>query len=249
MTEEIEFTCRKCGEKKPASEFFRNKNNPTGYWTACKRCSTITPEQADAICPATLVCIYCGVEQPRGNFSRSAVALKTGRNSGCKGCVDERRIARQKANPEKTREQQRRAREKQGPHIWRKYYDAQTPEQREHKKAYNRQWQRADYAKDPQKYLSRPKNMDSVRDGRHRRRALEASAPSIPFSPALLQEKWAYWGGLCWMCGGEACEWDHVKPLSKGGMHCLANLRPACRSCNASKNSAWPLAREQEDAA
>lgn len=31
------------------------------------------------------------------------------------------------------------------------------------------------------------------------------------------------------------------KPLAKGGLHCLANLRPACRACNAQKNARWPL--------
>jgi 5-methylcytosine-specific restriction endonuclease McrA len=43
------------------------------------------------------------------------------------------------------------------------------------------------------------------------------------------------------MCGAEAVEWDHVKPLAKGGAHILANLRPACLSCNRSKRDRWPL--------
>lgn len=45
----------------------------------------------------------------------------------------------------------------------------------------------------------------------------------------------------CWMCGGDADTIDHVKPLSRGGAHILANIRPACRPCNSSKNAAWPL--------
>jgi 5-methylcytosine-specific restriction endonuclease McrA len=45
----------------------------------------------------------------------------------------------------------------------------------------------------------------------------------------------------CWMCGGDADTVDHVKPLSKGGAHILANLRSACQSCNSSKGATWPF--------
>lgn len=31
--------------------------------------------------------------------------------------------------------------------------------------------------------------------------------------------------------------WDHVIPVSKGGAHCLSNLRPSCQTCNLSKGS------------
>lgn len=55
-----------------------------------------------------------------------------------------------------------------------------------------------------------------------------------------LRLKWRYWGGLCWMCRKPATTWDHVKPLSKGGSFSLANLRPACKSCNSQKGAKWP---------
>lgn len=72
---------------------------------------------------------------------------------------------------------------------------------------------------------------------RRRARKLGTSVASI--TPELLDAKLAYWGWTCWMCGGEPKAWDHVKPLSKGGAHMLANLRPACRSCNSVKGSRW----------
>ena len=53
--------------------------------------------------------------------------------------------------------------------------------------------------------------------------------------------RWAMWGNLCWMCGASATCTDHVKPLSKGGGHFPANLRPACRRCNARKGARWPF--------
>lgn len=38
--------------------------------------------------------------------------------------------------------------------------------------------------------------------------------------------------GPCAYCGGEAGGWDHVVPMSKGGLHAVANLTPCCWSCN-----------------
>lgn len=59
--------------------------------------------------------------------------------------------------------------------------------------------------------------------------------------PGLLKQKLRYWGGLCWICRINPHEhWDHVKPLSKGGLHLLANLRPSCADCNLEKSNKWP---------
>ena len=56
----------------------------------------------------------------------------------------------------------------------------------------------------------------------------------------LSAEQWAAlteaWGG-CAYCGstGGALQRDCVLALSRGGRYTLANIVPACRSCNASK--------------
>jgi 5-methylcytosine-specific restriction endonuclease McrA len=66
----------------------------------------------------------------------------------------------------------------------------------------------------------------------------QRSAGDIPWG--AIQSKFVYWGNRCWMCGtSERLTIDHVKPLSKGGWHVLANIRPACLSCNCSKNNKW----------
>ena len=68
-------------------------------------------------------------------------------------------------------------------------------------------------------------------------------APTIPFTAEQLEARLSMFAG-CWMCGCERDESfhiDHVKPLSKGGWHCLSNLRPSCPSCNLSKGAKWPL--------
>jgi 5-methylcytosine-specific restriction endonuclease McrA len=44
----------------------------------------------------------------------------------------------------------------------------------------------------------------------------------------------------CHYCGGEACELDHVVPVSRGGLHDVDNVVPACRGCNASKGARTP---------
>ena len=51
---------------------------------------------------------------------------------------------------------------------------------------------------------------------------------------ALRAATFARWGRVCWRCGGYANSVDHVVPVVLGGTHDLANLRPACSSCNSS---------------
>jgi 5-methylcytosine-specific restriction endonuclease McrA len=46
----------------------------------------------------------------------------------------------------------------------------------------------------------------------------------------------------CYVCGGDdRVTVDHVKPVAHGGMHCLSNFRPMCKSCNSIKGTIWPM--------
>lgn len=81
----------------------------------------------------------------------------------------------------------------------------------------------------------------SARARASRRGARMRGAKVLYFTPQELAARLAYWGNKCWMCGGAATSVDHVKPLSKGGLHILANLRPACIPCNSRKFDKWPL--------
>lgn len=72
------------------------------------------------------------------------------------------------------------------------------------------------------------------------RRARRRMAQGVA-TTSQVQARIDYYGGKCWMCGAPAGEIDHVIPLSKGGSNWPANLRPACRSCNARKNARHPL--------
>lgn len=74
-----------------------------------------------------------------------------------------------------------------------------------------------------------------------RRKAMRRGASIGNITPSGLASRIAYYGGKCWMCGAPYAHLDHVKPLSKGGAHMLANLRPACAPCNLTKSDKWPF--------
>jgi 5-methylcytosine-specific restriction endonuclease McrA len=83
------------------------------------------------------------------------------------------------------------------------------------------------------------KNPELRRAMKHRRRALALAAGVVQFSPNQWHERLKYFGSKCWMCGGPFEHIDHVKPLSRGGPHMLANLRPSCARCNLTKRDKW----------
>lgn len=87
----------------------------------------------------------------------------------------------------------------------------------------------------------RSANRETARANDRRRAKLVREASSIRFTADQLLARMAYWGDRCWMCGGPFEHVDHVKPLSKGGLHALMNLRPACADCNVRKKDKWPF--------
>jgi 5-methylcytosine-specific restriction endonuclease McrA len=74
----------------------------------------------------------------------------------------------------------------------------------------------------------------------------------------LTEAQWAAlvdaWGG-CAYCGGEgaALQKDCMLPISRGGRYTLANVVPACGSCNASKCNTevttWLRRKKRDDGA
>lgn len=87
----------------------------------------------------------------------------------------------------------------------------------------------------------RERNPDKIRAAMSRRRARLRSAPSVQFTAEQLDQRMSMFGFRCWMCDGPFEHVDHVKPISRGGWHCLANLRPSCARCNRSKAGRWPV--------
>lgn len=85
----------------------------------------------------------------------------------------------------------------------------------------------------------RKNNPDRHIEIQGRRRSRKERSQVIPLTRQMLAERMEYFGNKCWMCGGAFECIDHVKPISKGGPHILANLRPACNRCNGSKSNKW----------
>lgn len=71
-----------------------------------------------------------------------------------------------------------------------------------------------------------------------KRRARKANSPGF-YSPADWQQKVAFHGHKCYLCGkaADSLEQDHRIPISRGGSNWLANVAPACKRCNRSKNA------------
>jgi len=113
-----------------------------------------------------------------------------------------------------------------------------------------------EFALDPEKVRQRRRawcdaNPDKLRAGwsKHTpiKRARKQRATALPVSAVDIAAKMAYWGNRCWICHGLQQAVDHVKPLSKGGFHCLANLRPICHLCNSRKRDRWPFSTVRKE--
>lgn len=57
------------------------------------------------------------------------------------------------------------------------------------------------------------------------------------FSVEDFNKRMSVFGNKCFYCGGAFEHVDHAIPLIRNGYHCLANLRPACMSCNLRKGT------------
>lgn len=77
----------------------------------------------------------------------------------------------------------------------------------------------------------------AVRNKGHRYRARKRNNTIQYFSRQQLEQRMSVFGFMCAYCGGDFNHIDHVIPISKGGRHCLSNLRPACQSCNQRKHN------------
>jgi 5-methylcytosine-specific restriction endonuclease McrA len=226
----VEKRCCRCGETKPHTEFHLWNKSPDGLNPRCKACRTKL-EGSDTYLDylaerarGNKLCSECERVKPLAEFHQHA-KTKIGYRASCKECREPERKAQYAAETDEDKAARRA------------YYQANREAviqrtMRAHKArwaevlAYGRAWRKA--------------NPDKRRETEHRQRARRALAFVVPFTDEQLQAKMAYWGNRCWMCHGEATSIDHVKPIAKGGPHALANLRPACHSCNASKSAKWP---------
>lgn len=190
-------------------------------------------------------CTRCGDEKPLDGFFVDR-RNSDGRFGRCRVCVNEAARARKDANPAL-----RRA-EVEWNRRYRKTDAGRAARRREYENGRERtlervaRWQRENperRAANARAYVTRhPERRKATSlNLSARRRAAQRVTVGVVTGEAVAARV-AFWGGCCWMCGGEWSQIDHVKPLTKGGSHMPANLRPICGPCNRRKSNRWPFA-------
>jgi 5-methylcytosine-specific restriction endonuclease McrA len=157
--------------------------------------------------PTEKPCSKCETVKPLEAFKAQTTG-KFGRTAACRDCENARRRANHAADPEKERQRLRAK------------YAADPARGR----SYSRQWRDSD--RDRARAVSRKAEA--------KRRALKLDATTGDVDEAALLDAF----GSCYLCGhelGEDTHLDHVVPLSRGGGHCMANLRPTHATCNLRK--------------
>jgi len=58
---------------------------------------------------------------------------------------------------------------------------------------------------------------------------------------AQVLDCWEEWGGKCWVCGFDADQLDHFRPINcgAGGTNTRDNIRPICKDCNWKRTHEW----------
>jgi len=181
-------------------------------------------------------CPRCGETKPVSEFSKRARS-KDGLQIWCKACKHKYCI--EHAEEEAARGRQYRADHVEEMAAWHRQYYAEHAEETQ---AYQHQWY-LDHAEEVAAHARqwRLGNFEKISAITSRRRAFKRGAPGYNYTTAnMIAARWEMWGGRCWICGEPATATDHVKPLSKGGSHYPANLRPICGHCNSVKKDKWP---------
>lgn len=234
--------CRSCERTKPLADFAIKHTARDGRDTRCKVCiNAIATERREAerkarppkpvppwhTCPrGTAWCRRCSTYKPTSEFYRCR-ANDSGLQVYCKPCALE--TGRQWV---RSLDPSVRADRLAAIVAWRMAdrdrYVASMRQSRERRRD----------QRDAVTKLWRKRNPAKVRD-MFRRKSLKRRAAKRAFAHHVtakaLADRARVFGNACAYCGGPHEHWDHVIPLSRGGRHCLANLRPSCKACNLRK--------------
>lgn len=208
------------------------------------------------------ICTRCGVEKPldtenyqisKGYFLRK-----------CNDCIKELHKIYGKNNRKKLNERLKKWRQNLPEGYYKEYYKEHREKcinnsrnyvknnrekvlENNHKSYYknkekclkvSREWKlknKEQYQKKHREWMK--KNALWVKLYNQSRRALKYKATIQYFSSEDFDLRMSVFGNKCYYCGGNFEQIDHAIPLSKGGKHCLSNLRPACKTCNMRKHN------------
>lgn len=150
-------------------------------------------------------CSNCGENKPKTEFHKDP-RRPDGRYSWCKKCFHKHVASMRTPEMEAARR--------------RRYYE--NPENRAKRQAQSREWHK------------RHPDPEGNRQRAHKRRVLQLSVTVGEVNYVSILERD---GMVCHLCGGEIASlddlhFDHVIPLSRGGTHSMANIRPSHEAGN-----------------
>lgn len=237
-------TCRRCKQIKPFDAFTKCCRND-GYYNECKECRFNHQSKGETFETFQLRlagqkrCKKCGEIKTFSDFPPHVNSID-GRDVQCCLCKNEWHRAYREENREHCLVL-RRADRQRNLESYRRSAREYARNNKEKVWEVSYKWRRENpersAAIDRRARLSNP---HAVRQRKALRRLREKNATAFPIPDALVQAKMHFWGNRCWICQGAFESIDHVKPISKGGLHILANLRPTCGRCNSSKGAKWP---------
>ena len=258
--------CSKCRRQLNVSEFHLDRRKRDGYCNHCKSCKKTARQKFKAENAGLLadrerahyaanseqirarrVAAYwsnpeAARESARGAYLRDIErSRELNRISHQRNLISRRGASRRwrESNPEHVEAYRRKyyKRNREAYHIRSAKYRAEKPQ---YFRDYKRNWYRENQER-ARTYLREWHRQDVNRArvyGARRRARLEEGR--VTFTVNELEQRMSMFGFRCYMCSGPFETVDHVKPLAKGGPDCLANLRPACKTCNSRKRDNWP---------
>lgn len=243
--------CNACKVIKPLDNFNTkaDRNGQRRYNYVCKVCQSEKTKQNNKIIKENSkivvhqkLCSKCKICKPTAFFTKDIYQLN-GLSKTCKECQsqyyqDNRRVILDR----NLRSQQKyKLKNNLRKIAWaiKNKYKVRKANQNYYKHnmgkiiAYNAKWSK--------------NNVLASRNKGHRYRVRKRNNTIQKFTKAQLEQRMSVFGFQCAYCGGSFDHIDHVKPISKGGYHCLSNLRPACKKCNQEKHnkslSEWFLSK------
>jgi len=187
----------------------------------------------------TKVCTKCKAEKSLVDFGKNK-RKSDGLEPRCRDCVNQASRERYRKDPKKRLAQTRKY------HLEHREWSKERLRAHHEANSVARYERQKERLKDPKR---RDKSRESARRSEARRRAVKKSGIADFISMQEITSLIEDFNNSCYICTTEfgasiELQIDHYMPISKGGLHTLANLKPACSDCNRRKNAIWPITPE-----
>lgn len=116
----------------------------------------------------------------------------------------------------------------------REYHAKWYQENKEKKLAHNKEWHQNNRAKMYEIQMKYAKSHPEYWRNKNAKRRMRIGAKKFLVTNEDIRKIMAH---PCAYCGGASEHLDHIVPLSRGGLHKIGNLAPACKACNLKKSN------------